>query len=221
MRLSIVKPVLQVALDVLSIKKALEIAEKAVRGGVDWLEAGTPLIKSEGMKCVKVLRDSFKDNYIVADMKTMDTGALEAEMAIRSGANIVTVMGLAPDETIESMVEKARELNAYVMADLMNVGDIIKRGQEVESLGVDIVCLHLGIDQQRKRRIDFDMVKKLSETLEIPIAVAGGLNKETVALAVRAGAKVIIVGGAITKAEDPELATKEIKMSLEESYEES
>jgi len=220
MRLKISKPILQVALDVLELDVAVRIARSAVRGGVDWIEAGTPLIKSEGIKAVRALSDMFRDHYIVADMKTMDTGALEAELAIKNGARVVTVMGLAPDETILGMVEKAKSSGAYVMADLMNVEDIIRRSRELEDLGVDIVCIHLGIDQQRKMKIDFNTVKELSESVNIPVAVAGGLNKSTAPLAVKAGARVIIVGGSITKAPDPEAATREIKISMDEAYEE-
>jgi len=83
-------------------------------------------------------------------MKTMDTGSLECKIALESGANIVTVLGVAPNETIEAVVERARELKGYVMVDLINVRDIVKRAEEVESLGADMVCLHLGIDQQKR-----------------------------------------------------------------------
>ncbi len=218
-KLLLKKPVLQVALDVLTISEAIRIAKSALDGGVDWIEAGTPLIKYEGLQAVKKLREEFPENLIVADMKTMDTGSLECEIALKNGANIVTVLGVAPNETIEAVVDKAKELKGYVMVDLINVDDVIKRAEEVEALGADIVCLHLGIDQQKRWKIDFDVVAKLAETVSIPVAVAGGINKETVALAINSGAKVIIVGSAIAKAKDPRKATLEIKKAMESVYE--
>ena len=94
------KPVLQVALDLLNADRALAIAKDAVKGGADWLEAGTPLIKSEGMDIVRQLREQFPDKTIVADMKTMDTGALETEMAAKAGADIISILAASDDGTI-------------------------------------------------------------------------------------------------------------------------
>jgi len=51
---------------------------------------------------------------------------------------------------------------------------------------------------------------------KLPVAVAGGLNSETVAQAVKAGASIIIVGGAIIKAEDVTKATRTIKKAIRE-----
>src|SRR3989304_5642011 len=95
----IVKPVLQLALDFVDLDRALKVAHEAVEGGVDWVEAGTPLIKSEGVDAVRALRREFPDRTIVADMKIMDAGRMEVEAAAKAGANIVDVLGAAPDAT--------------------------------------------------------------------------------------------------------------------------
>src|SRR5881392_3470089 len=94
------EPVLQVALDHMHRKRALLAAKEAVEGGADWLEAGTPLIKSEGMEVVRELKKSFPGKTIVADLKTMDTGAFETEIAAKAGADVITVMGVTDDATI-------------------------------------------------------------------------------------------------------------------------
>src|SRR5436190_970446 len=94
------EPVLQVALDHMHLKRALLAAAEAVEGGADWLEAGTPLIKSEGMEVVRQLKKTFPGTTIVADLKTMDTGAFEVEIAAKAGADVVTVMGVTDDATI-------------------------------------------------------------------------------------------------------------------------
>src|SRR5687767_6366977 len=74
------RPIVQISLDVTDIPEALQTAEMALRAGVDWLEAGTPLIIAEGMHGVRALRQRFPDTPIVADLKTMDGGWLEAEL---------------------------------------------------------------------------------------------------------------------------------------------
>jgi 3-hexulose-6-phosphate synthase/6-phospho-3-hexuloisomerase len=142
------KPVLQVALDLLNAERALAIAKDAVKGGADWLEAGTPLIKSEGMDIVRQLREQFPAKTIVADMKTMDTGALETEMAAKAGADVVCLLAASDDSTIRDALKSARKYGVKIMIDLIGVSDTVKRAKELESLGVDYLCIHVGIDEQ-------------------------------------------------------------------------
>ncbi len=92
--------ILQVALDVVELKRALQIAQESLEGGADWIEVGTPLIKSEGMQAVRSIREHFPDSVIVADMKVADTGTMEVEMAAKAGANIVCVLAEADDSVI-------------------------------------------------------------------------------------------------------------------------
>ena len=75
------RPVLQVALDFENLPRALAAAKEAVEGGAEWIEAGTPLLKSEGLDAVRELKKAFPKLRIVADMKVMDTGAFEVEIA--------------------------------------------------------------------------------------------------------------------------------------------
>src|SRR5512145_1808827 len=103
------KAVLQVALDVLELKRALQIAREAVQGGADWIEAGTPLIKSEGVRAIRSLHEEFPDSLIVADMKVADTGALEVEMAAKAGAGIVCILADADDSVVAEAVRSARK----------------------------------------------------------------------------------------------------------------
>ena len=111
--------VLQVALDFMILERAIKAAEEAIRGGADWLEAGTPLIKSEGMKAIRELKRRFH-RITVADLKTMDVGRVEVEMAAKSGADIITVLGVADDSTIEDSIKAARKYGAKIMVDLLN-----------------------------------------------------------------------------------------------------
>lgn len=209
------KPVLQVALDLMHLKRAMEIAKEALDGGADWIEAGTPLIKSEGVEALRALKKAYPGYVLVADMKTMDVGGFEVEIAAKAGADIVTVLALADDSTIGESVAVARRYGAKVMVDLINVPDIQGRAKRVAELGASYVCLHTGIDEQMRGGVSMkDLVKDLSTTVSIPVAVAGGLTSETVSEMLKAGASILIVGGGIIKAEDVVGATKRIKKAM-------
>ncbi|RLF39905.1 MAG: bifunctional hexulose-6-phosphate synthase/ribonuclease regulator, partial [Thermoplasmata archaeon] len=168
------KPVLQVALDLINAHRALQIAREAVLGGADWIEAGTPLIKSEGLEIVRVLKQEFSDKTIVADMKTMDTGALETEMASRAGADVICILGVADDETIKEAVRTSRRFGTKVMVDLIGVRDKVKRAKELENMGIDIVCVHVGIDEQMRGENPIEITREVYKEVSIPVAIAGG-----------------------------------------------
>lgn len=209
-------PTLQVALDLMQLNRAVAIAHEAVDGGVDWIEAGTPLIKSEGAEAVRTLRKEFPGKKIVADTKTMDTGSFEVEIMAKAGADIVTVLGLADDDTISEAVMAGRKYGAEIMVDLINVPDRIKRAKEVEKLGAAMVCMHMGIDtQMRGEEPPIDILRKLVSETSIPVAVAGGITAENARDYAEAGASDIIVGGAIIKTEDIRRAASDVKASME------
>ncbi|MEM2875481.1 MAG: 3-hexulose-6-phosphate synthase, partial [Candidatus Bathyarchaeia archaeon] len=212
-------PKLQVALDLRDLSDALRIAEAVYRGGADFLEAGTPLIKSVGMECIRELKKRFPNATVVADLKTLDAGWMETEIAAQAGADIVGISGLSNNNTIKDAVGCARKYGIKIMCDLMEVKDPDKRAEEVQRLGVDYICLHSGIDAQRDREHEIDrkvdMLRKIVKHVNVPVAVAGGIRADTAAKVVNAGAKIVIVGGAITRASDPREATSLIKRSIE------
>ncbi|UCH88172.1 MAG: orotidine 5'-phosphate decarboxylase [Thermoplasmata archaeon] len=209
------RPILQVALDLLDNHRALQIAEEAVEGGVDWLEAGTALIKSEGMNAIRELRHKFPDHTIVADMKTMDVGAFEVEMASKAGANIVIIMGVSDDGTIKEAIRAGQQYGVKIMVDLMSVSDKIGRAQQLQRFGADYLCIHVGIDEQMTGGNPAKELREVAQAVDIGIAAAGGLNSETVINAMEAGAGIIIVGGAITKASKVTDATKNILSAMD------
>lgn len=208
------KPVLQVALDLVHGERALEIAADAVKGGADWIEAGTPLIKSEGMEIVRRLKRRFPGHTIVADMKTIDVGGAETEIAAKSGADVVVILGVSSDPTITEAILSARQYGAKVMVDLFNVKDKPKRAREVEEMGADYICIHVGVDEQMIGGSPLAELKGLARATALPIAAAGGINSETAPAVVRAGASIVIVGGAIIKAKDVVAAARNVKRAL-------
>jgi len=209
------KAILQVALDLLDLKRALQIAQESVDGGADWIEAGTPLIKSEGIQAVRSLRDHFPQATIVADMKVADTGAIEVEMAAKAGADIVCILADADDAVVADAVRAARLYGIRLMADLINAADPPARAAQLESMGIDIICAHVGIDQQMTGKDSLDLLSTLAGTVRIPVAVAGGIDAEGAAEAVWRGAGIVIVGGWIIRSADVTASARKIRAAMD------
>jgi len=143
------KPIVQISLDLTNIPEALETAHMAIRAGVDWLEAGTPLIIAEGMNGVRALRREFPGIPIVADLKTMDGGWLEAQMMAEAGATHVVVMERAHPETIKIVVKAGHDLGVKVMGDNLAADNLIDSARRLEDYGCDFVIHHIGYDERR------------------------------------------------------------------------
>lgn len=206
---------LQVALDFVEFSRALAVAKSAVAGGADYIEAGTPLIKSEGLDAVRKLRAAFPDKTIIADLKTMDAGRIEAECAAKAGANIMTVLGAADETTIRECVEAGRHYGIEVAVDLLGLSDPVAFARRARELGVAWLDVHCAIDQQMAGKDPLALLREIRAATDLTLAVAGGINSETAAAAVNAGADVVIVGGAITKAVDPQQAAADIRRALD------
>ncbi|MFZ1896986.1 bifunctional hexulose-6-phosphate synthase/ribonuclease regulator [Methanoregula sp.] len=209
------KIVLQVALDLLELNRAVQIAREALAGGADWIEAGTPLIKSEGMQAIRTLREQFPDAIIVADMKIADTGTMEVEMAAKAGASIVCILADADDSVVAEAVRASRLYGTRLMADLINVRDPVGRSRELESLGVNIIAAHVGIDQQMIGKDSLDLLQAIMREIQIPVAVAGGLDAVSAGEAAKIGADIVIVGGWIARSADVVGSTRMIRQSLD------
>ncbi len=208
------KPLIQLALDFINLDRALKVAVEAA-SRVDIIEAGTPLIKSEGLDSVRKLREEFPDKMIMADMKIMDAGRIEVESAAKAGADIVDVCGQASDATIKECVEAGRNYGVKIVVDLIGVDDVVERAKQVSEWGVDYVSVHIGIDEQMQAKTSFDIVEKVVAAVEVPVGVAGGLNTETVLDAVNAGASIVIIGGAITKSDDVCKTVKDFRNAVD------
>jgi 3-hexulose-6-phosphate synthase/6-phospho-3-hexuloisomerase len=193
--LTIAPPVVQVAIDVLNRDDALRIAEAAVRAGVDWLEAGTPLLTFCGTPILSALSEAFPGVPVLADYKTMDGGRKYVLETRDRGARLATVCAQAADETVTASVEAGREAEIAVVCDLINAADVAGRAAEVEALGVDSVFVHWGADQ-RARQPERDAQRDLRAVVErvrIPVGVAT-FSVEDGVRAVRQGAGIAVIG---------------------------
>lgn len=204
---------LQVAIDLLTVEGALELAGK-VAEYVDIIELGTPLIKAAGLSAVTAIKEAHPDKLVFADMKTMDAGELEADIAFKAGADLVTVLGSADDSTIAGAVKAAKAHSKGVVVDLIGIADKATRAREVRALGAKFVEMHAGLDEQAKPGFDLTGLLRAGEESQVPFSVAGGVNVSTIAAVQAAGADVAVAGGAIYGAADPALAAKELQAAI-------
>ncbi len=161
------------------------------------------------------MRKAFPDRTILADMKTVDTGAMEVEMAAKAGADIVIVLGSADDSTLLDALRSAHKYGVRLMADLISAPDPVKRAIELEALGVDYVNVHIGIDQQMTGKDPVSLLRDISERVNVQLAVAGGLDANSAVQAVKAGARIVIVGGNITRSDNVTEAARKIRQSVD------
>jgi 3-hexulose-6-phosphate synthase len=200
-------------MDVLTTDDALALAAK-VAPHVDIIELGTPLIKAMGLAAVTAIKAAHPDKIVFADLKTMDAGELEADIAFTAGADLVTVLGTAGDSTIIGAVKAAKAHNKGVVVDLIGVADKVTRAREVTALGAEFVEMHAGLDEQAEPGFTLATLINQGETAKVPFSLAGGVNLSTIASVQRAGATVAVAGGAIYGAEDPAEAAKALRAAI-------
>src|SRR5213596_1324117 len=176
------EPKVQVSLDVTSIDEALGLARQAMEAGVDWLEAGTPLILAEGLHGVRALRRAFPGIPIVADLKTMDGGYLEAEMMAGAGATHVVVMARAHEETIKCAIKAGKDFGIKIMGDNLACPDRVKAARWLEELGCNYIVHHIGYDERRgiaasgkRMPSPLDQLREVVSAVKIPVQAVGGL----------------------------------------------
>jgi 3-hexulose-6-phosphate synthase/6-phospho-3-hexuloisomerase len=199
------KPIVQISLDVTEIEEAVSTAEMALRAGIDWLEAGTPLIIAHGMAGVRALRERFPDTPIVADLKTMDGGWLEAQMMAKAGATHVVVMDRAHEETIKIVVKAGKDFGVQVMGDNLACPDMVAGAKHLEDLGCDYIVHHIGFDERRGiaksgRRMPspLDQLRDVVAAVTIPVQAVGGLTLEQAVRTPEYGAPLVVLGAPLT-----------------------
>ena len=194
-------PYLQVALDNPNIDAILNVIKQLPNSDHLILEAGTPLIKRYGVDVITKLREAKPDAFIVADLKTLDTGNLEARMVADATADAIVVSALAPIATINKVIEEAHKTGIYAVMDTLNQPDPVSVLKQLDDLP-DVVELHRAIDIEETEHAwgSIEGIKALSP--KILVAVAGGVRVDTIPAALDAGADILVVGRAITNAKD-------------------
>jgi len=196
-------PRVQLSLDLPALPEAMATAEIAVRAGVDWLEAGTPLILGEGLHAVRALHERFPGHPVVADLKTMDAGFLEAEMMFRAGAEFVVVMAVAHERTVREAVRAARQYGKRVMADVMLHPDKPGMARRLQDWGVDVVIVHTGYDERHHdpRCSPLRDLEAVRAAVDLPLQAVGGLTIEQAARMPAMGAPLVVIGAPLAVAD--------------------
>ncbi|EHL7231747.1 3-hexulose-6-phosphate synthase [Staphylococcus pseudintermedius] len=208
---------LQLAIDLLNKEDAAELAKK-VTDYVDIVEIGTPIVINEGLPAVQHLKENVKDEdvKVLADLKIMDAADYEVSQAVKFGADVVTILGVAEDASIKNAVEEARKHGKELLVDLIAVQDLEKRAKEIDALGADYIAVHIGYDLQAEGQSPLESLRKVKSVIKnAKIAVAGGIKPETVKEVADEGPDLIIVGGGIANADDPREAAKQIREAIE------
>jgi bifunctional enzyme Fae/Hps len=204
-------PYLQIALDAPELERSKKILEQLPGSDRIIIEVGTPLIKRYGTKVINDLRQVAKDIFVVADLKTLDVGKVEVDLAYDETADAVVAAGLAPAETLDAFVHEAKRLAIYAIVDMLNVEDPIKKLRSLKEFP-DVVILHRGIDQETGRTLGLDLIQEMRETFKdkkFLVAVAGGIVPETAKEALQKGANIVIVGRYVTQSRDIERAVRD------------
>ena len=205
---------LQVALDDLTLEGALALSDR-VRDWVDIFEAGTPLLYRCGMEAVRALKERHPDKLVLADMKIMDAGAYEAELALDAGADYVTVLAVTDDRTVRACVDAANARGREIVADMICVSDLESRVAALEAMGVHGLAVHTGTDQQAAGRTPLGDLRRMSACARrAKISVAGGIGPETAARYAACRPEVLIVGSGICHAADPAAAARQIREAI-------
>jgi len=204
-------PYLQISLDIPDLERTKKIIAQIPRSDRVILEVGTPLIKRYGTKVINQLREVAKDKFFVADLKTLDVGKVEVDLAYEETADAVVAAGLAPSETLNAFIYEAKRLGIYAVVDMLNVENPVKKLKALKEFP-EVIVLHRGIDQETGRTIGLELIQELRRAFKdkrFLIAVAGGIVPRTAKEALEKGADIIIVGRYITQSKDVERAVRD------------
>lgn len=195
---------LQLSLDWTNMEEAVNTV-RMLYDWIDIIELGTPMIFDYGLECVGEMKRLFPEKIILADMKIMDAGRQETEMAVKMGADIITVMGAANDLTIKMAAEAAHRGGKKLMADLLGVDPVEKRAVALEDMGVDYICVHTASDMRLEADLPVEELERVKEVLRrCKTAIAGGITLKELEAVMAGGPDVVIVGGGILSSPDPE-----------------
>ena len=199
------RPIVQISLDIVDLDEALETAHLAMRAGVDWLEAGTPMLMAHGANGVKVLREAFPHVPIVADLKIMDGGYREVEIVAKVGATHVVVMERAHPYTVREVVKAGRDFGVEVMGDNMISENLIDSAKRLEDLGCGYVIHHIGFDERRgiaasgaRMPSPLDQLREVCAAVSVPVQAVGGLTTEQAIACPSYGAPLVVLGAPLT-----------------------
>lgn len=207
---------LQLALDLVDISGAIEIVKQA-ESYVDIVEIGTPIVINEGLHAVKALKEAFPNLVVLADLKIMDAGGYEVMKAAEAGADIVTILGVAEDASIQGAVAEAKRQGKQILVDMIAVKNLAERAEQIDSFGVDYICVHTGYDLQAVGKNSFEDLRTIKRVVKnAKVAVAGGIKLATLSEVIAVKPDLVIVGGGITGQVDIKAAAAEMQQLIKQ-----
>ena len=206
---------LQLAIDLLNKEEATKLANK-VKDYVDIVEIGTPIVINEGLPAVQHLNDNIEGVKVLADLKIMDAADYEVSQAVKFGADVITILGVAEDASIKAAVEEAHKSGKELLVDMIAVQDLEKRAKDLDDLGADYIAVHTGYDLQAEGQSPLESLRKVKSVISnSKVAVAGGIKPDTIKDIIAENPDLIIVGGGIANADDPVEAAKQCRAAIE------
>lgn len=209
---------LQVTLDILDLGEALEYL-KLIRPYADIVEVGTPLSLMEGIRAVREIKARYPDLMVLDDIKLCDGGGRSSHACLSRGADIITILGVSDDKTILAGMNEAHKLGKQIMVDMIHVRNLEERLKQVDELGVDIIGIHAGVDQQSRGKNPLDDLKIAKKCVNrAAISVAGGLKDDEFLDSIL-GFKpdILVVGNGIYKAANPAFTARRIKERIDKA----
>lgn len=205
---------LQLAIDLVDTQGAIDLV-KEVGEYIDVVEIGTPVVINEGLRAVKEMKATFPDLTVLADLKIMDAAGYEVSQAAAAGADIITILGAAEDESIKGAVEEAKKQGKQILVDMIAVKDIATRAKQLDELNVDYICVHTGYDLQAVGQNSFEDLATIKSVVKnAKTAIAGGIKMETLPEVIKAQPDLIIVGGGITGQEDKKAVAAQMQKMI-------
>ena len=191
---------LQLAIDLLNKEDAAKLAQE-VEEFVDVVEIGTPIVINEGLPAVELMSKSVSKPQVLADLKIMDAADYEVSQAVKFGADITTILGVAEDASIKAAIDEAHKHNKELLVDMIAVQDIEKRAKELDEMGADYIAVHTGYDLQAQGQSPLENLRKVKSVIKnSKVAVAGGIKPDTIESIVSEDPDLVIVGGEIGRA---------------------
>jgi 3-keto-L-gulonate-6-phosphate decarboxylase len=217
--LPITPPIIQVAIDVLDIDRALRVGEAAVNAGVDWLEVGTPLVTFQGVKAIGALAKAFPEKPVLADFKMMDGVRKYVLATAEQGGRIATICAVSSDASIRTAVQAGKESGVRILCDLYATLDGPRRAREVEALGVDSAYIHYGADQRSEdpNRDPALFLDEIAGNLGVPLGV-GTFSIEDGVDGARRGADIFVIGVPYILEDDPTASLREYVLRVKDAW---
>lgn len=210
-------PLLQIALDFTNLDEAIKIAKKVIEARAHIIEIGTPLVKTYGILALDRIKNEIRNNLIVVDLKTIDATELEFSTYLNKGVDGITLLGIVDEDVVQDAIALCRKSGVALIVDMIYVPNPVNKALRLAELGVDVIAMHVGVDIQKKRGITAkELLKEISEISAsgVIVMVAGGIKPHEVNTFVSYGARIIVIGSAITKSPDPYKTTLEALNTL-------